>query len=315
MDFYLPFIELRLAQALRWIKSLGLAYLVLLSCGLVIGLIALIPNLGKPNIAWFFSAGSIAFIGLIRISRKDYRFLKICTPNDKLVIKLDLLLLALFPFLLLLITGMFFQAAFLVLVLLLSFVKPLRSSKGKVFNLPFKDRLPFEWLSAIRSRPFFFLILFILGVISAFFPYAVIAFLFILIVLLMEGYQVCESRLMLESYNRRPSSFLFYKLRQSSLCLLGLSAPFISISMAVLSEGRIIVIIFFLYALILNAYFLFTKYAYYEPGERISSQQVISAMVMISPLLPFLSPLPIFLVFRNYRKAIQTLNLYLDDFN
>ncbi|MDX5347098.1 MAG: hypothetical protein LPK19_07605, partial [Hymenobacteraceae bacterium] len=56
-----------------------------------------------------------------------------------------------------------------------------------------------------------------------------------------------------------------------------------------------------------------TKYSSYSPNASLSANSVLLFLSQLGLLLPFLLPLPLVLLIRNYRRAVYNLSFYLYD--
>lgn len=316
MKSYLPFISLRIRQSFRWIRSLGIGYGLALISAFSFGIYYLLELAKTSWGAEVIFGISFLIIISIQLTRKDIKFLSLFSNQPKLVLVMDYLLICLVPILVMLISG----DLILVAILLASLfpVSSIGFNRFETFSQPkliFLSFLPFEWQSGIRTNFLLTLIVFLLGVASLFLPYGVLIFEFAFLLFLAGNYQDCESRQILESHRLSPGLFLKKRLGSALKAYFGITVPLFALNILIYSEGWIICIAAMFYGGIILAYLLLSKYAYFQVNERSNQSEVTTGIVFLSLFLPFLIPLPLILVFRNYGKAKLTLKPYLNDFN
>ena len=65
-------------------------------------------------------------------------------------------------------------------------------------------------------------------------------------------------------------------------------------------------------ALIAN---IILKYARYAPGDDASSSSILQSLILLSIIMPWFIPLPLFVIVFYSSKSLKNLNYYLHDFN
>jgi hypothetical protein len=146
-------------------------------------------------------------------------------------------------------------------------------------------------------------------------PYASIAFIWLLTALVSSFFLDCEGREVVESSGVGPREFLVRKmLLHSSFALVVLCLPlFLHL---IFRPGEWMIVAFIILMVVLNVcLFVVSKYASWEPGGKGGANEMIFSFSVISILIPFLLPLPLFFLIRNFYRAQKTLKPVLHDFN
>lgn len=124
-----------------------------------------------------------------------------------------------------------------------------------------------------------------------------------------------ESREMLESLEASPKQFLAYKIKLQLRYTTILLLPQI-ISYLIFNPELWFIIAFATFiAIFMPVFSIITKYSTYESGEDLGYNLIFIWLSFIGLLLPVFVPIPGFLIIRNYFKAINNLNFYLDAYN
>ena len=311
-----PFIRLRLLQLWRIGSGLGVFYVILILSVFTIALLSLQGFISKGGNAEVLVAGWIIVLSTIHFSRRDHHFFRIVQIPSWKICSVEYSLLSIPVLAISIIYGPTWLPGIIFLSGIgISFFRPFHgfanSGKAIFSGLP----IPFEFLSGMRIQFLGTALLLAGAVLAAVIPFGIILFDFFFLAFVAGIYQAFESRLILEGPQIGPRKFLIKKWKGMTRTYFLFLAPFHFVAVMINPFSWALVLLVFFYGLVLSSYFLFTKYAFYEPNERMGAQNITSSLVLMSLLLPFLAPLPFILVIRNFSKAINNLNFYLNDFD
>jgi hypothetical protein len=159
------------------------------------------------------------------------------------------------------------------------------------------------------------LTLYVLAVGLAPFPYATLIFLWLLIASLASCYIEGEGREMVEAFRLGPLRFLRMKtILHMRLTLVLVLFPLVLHGLFQPRE-LIPILVFTVMAMLNSALFVVSKYAVWKPGQMGSVNEMIFSLAIISIVVPFLIPLPLFFLIRNTIRAKKNLTPWLHDFN
>jgi hypothetical protein len=311
------FLAVRVAQIKRIIAATGYLHTLF-----YVGLFALLLLVSYehvklfPNV--FFVAGAVgACMAYIQLTRTDKTFVFSITEHARWVFFAEYLLLSL-PFILLMLATPHGYVALMLLLFLYActFLNiRFRKRAGSLLATRYLPAYNFEWIAGVRANFWVLVPLYILAVGLMFIKFASLALVWVLMVLIASFYQHCEPVNVLQLPELPPKLFLLQKLRSHLLLYLVLVLP-VLVGYAVFNPDTAWVALLFLLMSSINVcFFILSKYALYTPNSKLTANQVLVSLALFSILIPFLLPLPLIMCIRNYFKAKNNLNYYLDAYN
>ncbi|WP_299459165.1 hypothetical protein [uncultured Microscilla sp.] len=311
-------LQFRARQLFRYMQEIGLLRVIVLLIAITIFLPRLAFELWMKNpyyLAWFWGF----ILASIHFKRPDYHFLKRLGTRWQWLFCVEYNILSL-------ILIIFFAYKYYWLVslslLLEGFILPLIPQRFMRYQIhrkiqwwdskTFWSPLHFEWISGVRQRFPYVATLWLLGVVfCAFAPVApIITFLLTLVV--VQFYLLCEPKEMVEIFKCSARRFVQWKIAQT-LRLFGLlNAPFwIGFLIFNPTYWFVLPVVGFVSALLLTLAVVL-KYASYTPNEDLSHNNTLMTMaIMFCFLPPFSFLVNIFWVIRYYRRAVNNMQDYL----
>lgn len=312
-SIYLRILIFRLNQLRKTVALIGPVY-SLLSIGLLSVLLYAFYTSTFPD---GFSQ-KVIFLPVviclaIHLLRKDLLFLRLITDQVYVLVALEYVLFSLPVIGWFFLQGLWIDGLLCTLLLVtISLIPPVQHTHklaaSGVWN--FIPGSAFEWRTGLRQNQFLLVILFAAGILLSFLPYVTLFIAWIINGLLCSFYRYNESltlldRRFLESKNAF-SRFLMVEYQRHLLVLLPLYLSFLAFHPDLwrVDLGCLVV---------LSLVFLFTvisKYAYYRPDQSTGPAGLYYALAQISPLLPFLLPVPLVMGLLFYPKAINNIHAY-----
>lgn len=311
------FIKIRLIQFYRSIRDVGLLRIIFL-IGLFsyIEFILFIETAMLPN-AYYISGFYVLIIAFIQVNRRDKKFLKSHFNNYKLIYLVEYLLLSI-P----LITSLIYHLQWITVILLILAISSVISldlkPKQRSLNSRFQQLIPdnsFEWKAGIRKTLFFILPIWIIGLVTSFFIGSVPIVIFILGIITLSFYEICEPFHLILAFEMDANQFLFHKIKMQIKLFSILSIPLIAGFMIFHYDLWYIPLVEYLIFLSLQTYVILTKYAFYSPNNKPAAAQTFVAIGAIGTIIPVFIPVVWLLTIRFYFKSLENLNFYLNDYN
>jgi hypothetical protein len=304
-------IKIRLQQINRESGGLGPFYILLFAAAIIYLEYALyLVYSDLNNSFWALGLLCVALLS-IHLSRGDSRFVwhHLAAPKRKLFS--EYLFFSL-PFMLPALPTWQFWEVFVFLLFCFCLAQWKVHRPQKRIYWPWLGKLispqDFEWLSGVRR---YWLALVPLYLIIAAFcwvralPIVGLWFVTMLVVsFYTEGEPFNIFRL---HYKGRPSAFLWQKIWRATRLLSIIYIPFLLVNAVLHSDIFIAHIIFFLMQWVALVYAITAKYATYKPNEILAGNAVLQGFALMGTIIPFLAPLPIFLCFWYFNKAIINL--------
>lgn len=311
------FIKIRLKQISRGLFSLGI-FRVLFLVVLIgfAGAYTFMLSSEMPN-SMYVAGVSILIITLFHTNRSDKLFLKTHFDNFKLILLSEYFLITL-PIIICL--AIHFQLIPIAIIF---------SSLAVIVNLDLKFRqnnlntklqrmIPaesFEWKAGIRKTFFLIIVLWFTGLFGSVFIGTVPIVIFILGIIPMSFYEKCEPFQMIISYEVGSTKFLVQKIKITNFLFSIITFPLIIAFLIFHHQNWYIPIIEYFTFISLHAYFILTKYAFYESNSKPAATQIFSAIGAISAIIPIFLPLVWIMSVYFFFKSKNNLNYYLNDFN
>jgi hypothetical protein len=313
----MSFLKIRWAQFLRELKSLGLFYALILISG-IIGILWLFYQVQiKIEPRYGSMLFIVAFILSIHLNRKDHRFIRLVSGQPYLVYISEYGFLAI-----VFIALSFLKSHAFTMFLLIPAIASISlinvnfiSNTKSGFIGRWIPASNYEWKSGVRSTGWFIPFLILCGVLLAPLPFASLVICWVILALSISFYEQGESREMILSFMQSPRKFLLNKALIHSFTFLMGILPVLITNFAFFPDKWWLGISFILFCVINIAAFVTSKYAVWHHGQQNKSQSVLNSIGMIGLFIPFLLPIPIVNLIRNYRKASHNLSPLLNDFN
>jgi len=311
------FIRIRFLQVVYEGRALGFIYSSLLIAALFFSLF--IYRTAQLNGNYFIISNLILSLAVFFIhrNRNDHAFINVISDRPVLIKVMEYNAF-IFPFLLLSVLTSFNPLVlFLPVICVMIAIIPV-NRKINLDGIGIEKLVPemlFEWRAGLRKQGIYFLLLWITGIGIAFLPYAALIISWILLFIVSSFYEEGESRDMLVASEKSPGKYLYEKLIRHLFVFFLFIAPLFIIYVIFFPMKWWVVLLFVLFGLMNLSLFIVSKYSVYIPGESTRVNSLLNAICMSSLFIPFLLPLPMFLLIRNYRRALKNLQFYLHDFN
>ncbi len=172
------------------------------------------------------------------------------------------------------------------------------------------DLLPpeaFEWKSGFRLQYLGILIVWIGSLVFSFHFLAVLVGIFLLLLISTQFYTQAEDIDWIRLYHLKPTKFLLRKMQLYAKLFFILISPLSLAFLVFHLELYYLIVAVWAAAACLIVFVILGKYAFYEPKKDLTLLQWIYWFVAFCIFVPFLVPVPLFLGFRFYRKAIRNL--------
>lgn len=327
-------LKIRLMQFMRFLKELGFVRILLLLpfIGVII-LIFSISVLEANRLNLTFAMVSISLLN-IHFSRKDKNFLKKITPNSFLVYWSEYLLLFSPVWFLYAYTNNWqYFGIFIGIILLVAFVS-LTFSNNRLLNyiqtlltlknidnyylkikIPFIPSYHFEWISGLRKHAFWLVLFYVVAIIFCKQIIAIPLVLIICSIFVSSFYMFGESRALLHIFELSPLRFILQKLKLQFAVFFIVFAPLMLLYLVFHYHYWYVMIFSLIIVSFLLSLSIILKYAIYRPNEELNRNMIFIWFSTVCFFITFLVPIPVILLVRNYRKAMQNLNDYLHDYN
>lgn len=307
--------RLRLLQAWRWLKSIGIIVLLLLAFvsipfSLQLGYFLLHLSFFEALIA------GASIISLIHFGRKDLTFLSLHTDTPAQMKKIlwgdyTLALCPLWVFAT--IGGSWAGLGGVVLSTLFSWVLPLKttplSGRYNKLKLTWIPLSLFELRSMLRRRWPYFLLFYLAG----YFGFFHIAFYILSVIicgaLIGSAFEWLEP----PSLIHWEKGFLWKKIKINSLFVHAFFLPVYGIGLGFNLPDYIIIIAGILFFQLLLIFSITYKYAIYRPQMRRAPQNVVHALYFVFLLIPGFQLVCIMMCIWYFRKAKQRMNYFWSD--
>lgn len=311
------FVLLRLRQLKRMLEGLGLFRFIFLM-GILVGasmsLFSLILKSGHVQIAVGIFLLSIF---MFHAQRKDLTFLKINFIPYKAILRVEYFFLAL-PLIVLLI---YLRNWILLSVLVLGiFTIPFYELKiqRKSLNTKLQQLIPataFEWKAGMRKNFIFIIPVWVAGLGFSFYQGAVPLALFVLGLVPLKFFEVGEPLPILLASEKSSGKFFVQKIKDHMQIFTIMCTPLLLAFCVFHWDIWYIAVAEFLLLISLHLYFIFMKYAWYQPNQKPGGMEVFAGIGAVGIIIPIFLPLVWLLTIWFYFKAASNLKLYLNDYN
>lgn len=312
-----PLITIRLKQLLRGLTGMGLFRMIFLMALLVFLSAIVFIQLSKEPNSYYAVGGLILLLLSIQTNRKDLIFLKTHFSNYKPILLSEYGIIAL-PFITSLIYHHQWNALLVLVVGIMLVSQTSYSYKANSINTKLQKLIPpdaFEYKAGVRKLIFVIVPLWIIGFTTSFYIASVPLLIFVLGVMVLSFYEKSEPYQMIIALELNERDFLFYKIKRQTILFSVVVAPLIIAFIIFNWESWYIPVIEYLIFVVIHAYLILTKYAYYEPNIKSPAAQIFAAIGVLGGMIPIFLPLILILGIRFYFMATDNLKLYLDDYN
>ena len=308
------FLNIRWIQLKRSLQDLTVFHVIALLIILFFAGIYVLSFIQKNhNSASIIFGTSVISITILHLKRLDKRLINIVSRRPLSIFGSEYLLLT-FPFFLILIYLKAYLFSFLLISIMMCIAlinKDLGVNKGVSTFSKYIPANAFEWRAGMRKQGIVIAIFYSLALAFSWVRVAPIIFLFFGLAAISQFFVDCEPLSILMISRDTTPIFLRKKITQSLRIYAIFTLPILLFSMIFVPDLWFVAPIFFVVACFNIANFILTKYAFYHPNFDVGAGSILSQLSLLGSILPFLLPLPFFLVVWNYFKAKQKLNYYL----
>ena len=313
-EFYI--LKIRLLSALRWIRELGFARIIILIL-LAAGVYNSLYNMRSTpaGIAAIILLGA-SIIYSIHFSRKDDFFLSSLNVNKKFLFALEYFLYSI-PFIILILCSDKFYFTVILFILIVILVNVKSGNSLKINFSSEKSLFPsyaFEWIAGLRTNIIPIFIIYLLGLVFCFHISGGVLAIILLTLIFSSFFIENEQLLFIDAYKLNGKKFLFEKIIQSAKIFLVIIIPLVLLHLIFFYERWYLITGVTFICLIIIFASVLTKYAFYS--EDISNSKmnyIINGVIVFSFVSafymtgPFLFPLPFIMMIYLYKKASQNL--------
>lgn len=299
------FLRIRVRQALREVLRSGPVYGSVLVFAVIGAFLFFYFSQKNNHYIVYTYAGLLVLLLSVHMQRSDHRFVKLIAIKPYLIYFSEYATF-LFPFFLITIikSGQFFQMFSLIPVALISILKvnAMKSQLGK-FPVFFTGTMNFEWKAGLRKTGWVLVMLWFGAMLITPIPYASVLLLWFMLLIVSSFYESDESRSMVEAFEVSERKLLWMKMRDHSLLFTVIILPVLFISALFFPQNWWISLFFICFSMLNIAVFVVSKYAVWGHEESHGSATMMNTFCLVGFFLPFLLPLPFFVLVRNYFRA------------
>lgn len=311
------FIKLRFRQLLRTIGEIGILRMIVVTIIVTALAIAIFHLSTERKESFYLIMAQLFIVFIIQIKRADKVFLKTSFEYYRRILLSEYFLLSSFIFF-----SLFLHFQLLAVIILgcglylVSFID--FRIRQNTLNTKLQKMIPakcFEWKAGIRRSLFFLLPVWIIGLCASFFVGSVPIVLFLLGIATAQFYEECEPYQLVTIFEKKADHFLWYKITQQIKLFSLITLPLIAVFMIFHHEVWYIPVCEYILFILIHAYLIMMKYAFYVPASKPQSIQTFGAIGIAGALIPVLLPALLLLGIYFYFKSRKTLQHYLYDFN
>ena len=308
------FLNIRWIQVKRSLQDLTVFHVIALLIILFFAGIYVLSFIQKnPNSAPIIFGIALIGITILHLKRPDKRLINIVARRPLSIFGSEYLLLT-FPFFLILIYLKVYLFSFLLISITMCIAlinKDLGENEGVSIFSKYIPVNAFEWRAGMRKQGIIISVFYLLALAFSWVRVAPIIFLFFGLAAISQFFVECEPLSILLLSRDTTPIFLRKKITQSLRIYAIFTLPILLLSMIFVPDLWYVSPIFFVVACFNIANFILTKYAFYHPNFNVGAGSIVSQLSLLGSIIPFLLPLPFFLVIWNYFKAKQKLNYFL----
>ncbi|MFC5271676.1 hypothetical protein [Adhaeribacter terreus] len=306
-------LQIRTLQFRRELKTLGLLHKALFGM-LFLTLVAIShSNFQKQPNCWFAVTLLWVAASFVQLYRPDKNFVYLHLAKPHQAIFLEYAVISL-PFILpvLFSPNWFCLFIFLAGLFPITYIRTTVSTQtrfifiGKIFPAN-----TFEWIAGFRKNFPLLILIYALALAFCWVKVLPLALLWLFFGIVLNFYQQAEPLQLLRTITGNPKDLLRKKIMQMVKLLLLLSLPVILLQTIFHPWLGLAALAFLLLQSCVLAFAIFLKYSTYEPNKTLNSNMLLVSFAQISVVIPFFILLPLALIFRQYRRALQNLTHYL----
>ncbi len=311
------FLKVRKAQLLHELKALGFLYSLFLISGSVIAAFVFYKTQTNTKNVLYGLLALTFVVFSIHISRSDHRFISLISEKPFLIFLIEYGAFVM-PFILLSIvgSGKIWMVLIMFPIVLISKMKKgfYKEATVSVIGNYVPSKL-YEWKAGLRRVSWIFILLWLAALVLVFIPFVSILILWVMLMMVSGFYDHGESRDMIEGFRLNAGGFLVKKFVTHILMFQLFAVPVLLINLFIYPDKWWVVLLFLLFSCVNIMVFISSKYAVWQHAENNFTNSILNTICMIGLILPFLLPLPIIVLVRNYRKALLNLKPLLDDYH
>ncbi len=314
MYMIIKILTIRLKQIYRDVSNIGLFRMLVAVVFLFLFFLFLFNQLQIYRNGIIAISVQILLIASIQINRSDKKFLSIISKNPYPIYLFEYLTFSLPIFILCFVNKRFdlvlYQIVGIASVSTLNVT--IKKTNRNNFFLRLIPAECFEMKSGLRSQFWIVVTFYLVGVCLSFWVGTIPLIIFLLTAFFSGYFQECEPRNIIELKEVVARKFLKIKLLENLKPFVVLLSPLVILFLCFHYEFWYIILIEFLYSLLVFCFFIFLKYAMYQPLNKLQANSVLTGFVMISFFVPFLIPVVLGMMVWYYFKAVANLNKYLE---
>lgn len=305
MNNELSLLKFRLLQAYRFVKYIGLIYIILLIPILAIMLLMLAASLEHNANPYFLTAFYPVLISLVHGARKDIPFLQKINIRTSILFLIEYQLVCIpLTLMMVFINYTSYALAGHSIVIFLSFILSKINYTLKGINSNWKlDIIPlslFEWKGLIRRYHYKLIAFWILGLFMSINEYAIFFFVFIFTSLIPVVFKPTEGK----EFKPSGTKDLLLKLMRNSIFLGLITLPHLIIYTILNPEIWFVSIGIFIYFQLNQLYAINFKYAYFSQYKDSSNEIPTIIFLILCPFVPLSIPLILFMYFKAKKNLL-----------
>jgi hypothetical protein len=170
-----------------------------------------------------------------------------------------------------------------------------------------------EWLSGIRKMYLLLVVILLAAIFTSWIRIIPLIFLWLLTTVIVSFYQECEPLNILFATAKNSKSLIFLKIKEYAEVILVIYSPILLVNSLIVSDMKIVNILFLLVMIFLGIFAILLKYNTYLPKENQKGSSIILGLACCGSLVLYLLPIFVILCLRNYYKAVRNLKTYFND--
>jgi hypothetical protein len=310
------FLLLRLNQAQRIFKSVGLFYGIILGFIFVLVQYTLFYHTKSEN-EQYTTLALLGAIITIHFSRNDKKIIEVVLNQKSKILYLLEYNLLILPFSISLLFGetpyIFFILHICVTILpLLKAPNSIHLNGNSFLIFKFLPYYLFEWRAGLRKNQLTVVFLYLLTLILGYWYFSSFIILGLLTFSFSAYYNEFEPRNILLLFNGNAKAFIWQKMKSHLTFYILFISPILVLYFVKYPKYSIFYIPLLICYILNFLVFLLNKYKSYIPNEYNNSNTGILIMIFFGMFLPYFFPISTILVFIFYKKSITNLNQYLN---
>lgn len=307
-------LKLNIKRIFRTLKVIGIIRGIILSLFVFFGYYIAVSLIFDGQKTVLISIALVFVILSIHVNRKDKLFLQNVNKKSYFIFISQYLIIIL-PFLAAyIICKQYIIFCILILaIFLISLIKKNIEFKNnfKYFNYSILSPLNFEWFSGLRQNWFLVLIIYLLSFFLAKYELGIIIPIAANALFITSFYMESEPVIFLNGFRLSPRKYIIKKIFKATSLFNILYLPVYLLYMIMYYEHFYLLIFAIVSVNILLLFTILTKYSTYEPNQMLKGNFILIILFCLCFTKPFLFPIPLILIIRNYYKSIDNLKNYM----